>query len=410
MSGCDLGTLDLVCRAMDSPLRSLDYSLLLHFRQPPDGERLRKGALSARNLYPVTGSSIEGRKWRRLEAPEHGLTIAEVEGGNTDGAIREFLRVPFRLDREPPLRQLLIHGMNGPACLVTRIHHAAGDLLSTLIWIRHQLRVASGRDRLVENMAPFEPLRLRQSAVRASKSASAYRGRCHPIWTRNAAPSPERNWTTLRLRASELVGLSRDSEGFTYNDVLIACVLDTLHWWNSRHGAAGRKTGVWLPMNIREDPFRGFGNGTSRIRVYRRFAGGDTLQSKCRLIRSQIDWSRRHGEWAVPERHLLTRWHFPASVALLRGYLNRPWADMGSAALTHVQQWPGQMDDEFADVAGMETIGALHTRHALTMAAVTHAGQTWMTLTHDPALLGEDDAADIGQHLEDALRVAARDL
>ena len=212
MSGCDLGTLDLVCRAMDSPLRGLDYSLLLHFRQPPDGERLRKGALSARNLYPVTGSSIEGRKWRRLDAPEHGLTIAEVEGGNTDGAIREFLRVRFRLDREPPLRQLLIHGMNGPACLVTRIHHAAGDLLSTLMWIRHQLRVASGRDRFVENMAPFEPLRLRQSAVRTSKSASAYRGRCHPIWTRNAVPSPERYWTTLRFRAFELVGLSRDSD------------------------------------------------------------------------------------------------------------------------------------------------------------------------------------------------------
>ncbi len=410
MSGCDLGTLDLVCRAMDSPLRPLDYALLLHFRQPPDGARLRKGALSARNLYPVTGSSIEGRKWRRLEAPEHGLTIAEAEGGNTDGAIREFLRVPFRLDREPPLRQLLIQGTNSPACLVTRVHHAAGDLLSTLMWIGHQLRAASGRDRFVENMAPFEPLGLRQSAVRASKSASAYRGRCHPIWTRNAVPSPERDWTTIGIGASELLELSRDRDGFTYNDVLIACALDTLHWWNTRHGAMGRKTGVWLPMNIREDPFRGFGNGTSRIRVYRRFAGGDTLQSKCRMIRSQIDWSRRHGEWAVPERHPLTRWPFAGSVPLLRGYLNRPWADTGSAALTHVQQWPGQNDDEFTDVVGMETIGALHARHALTMAAVTHSRQTWMTLTHDPALLGENDAAGIAQRLEHALSIAARDL
>ncbi len=410
MSGSDLGTLDLVCRAMDSPLRPLDYALLLHFKQPLDGAGLRKGALSARNLYPSTGSTIEGRKWRRLEAPEHGLRVAKAEGGGTAGAIREFLRVPFRLDREPPLRQLLIESMNGPACLVTRVHHAAGDLLSTLMWIGHQLRVASGRDLFVENMAPFEPLRLRQSAVRASKSASAYRGRCHPIWTRNAAPSPERDWTTFEIRASELLGLSHDKEGFTYNDVLIACALDTLHWWNTRHGATGRKTGVWLPMNIREDPFRGFGNGTSRIRVYRRFAGGDTLQSKCRLVRSQIDWSRRHGEWAVPDTHPLTRWPFAGSVRLLRRYLNRPWADTGSAALTHVQQWPGQNDDEFADVVGMETIGALHARHALTMAAVTHSRQSWMTLTHDPALLGENDVTGIAQRLEHALRVAARDL
>ena len=220
----------------------------------------------------------------------------------------------------------------------------------------------------------------------------------------------ERNWTTLRIRASEFLGLSRSREGFTYNDVLLVCALDTLHWWNSQHGTTGRKTGVWLPMNIREDAFRGFGNGTSRIRVYRRFAGDDTLQSKCRQIRSQIDWSRRHGEWAVPKRHILTRWPFPASVPLLRGYLNRPWADMGSAALTHVQQWHGQMDEEFVGVLGMEVIGALHMRHALMMAAVTHSGQTWMTLTYDPALLEEDDVAGIGQRLEHALSVAARDL
>ena len=410
MSSGDLGTLDLVCRAMDSRLRPLDYALLLHFQHAPDGAQLRKGALSARNLYPSTGSSVAGRKWRRLEAPQHGLTVAEAEGGNTDGAIREFLRVPFRLDRETPVRQLLIQDKNSPARLVTRMHHAAGDLLSTLMWVRHQLRVASGRDRFVEHMAPFEPLRLRQPAVRASKTPSAYRGRCHPIRTRKAPLSPERNWTTLRIRASEFLGLSRSREGFTYNDVLLVCALDTLHWWNSQHGTTGRKTGVWLPMNIREDAFRGFGNGTSRIRVYRRFAGDDTLQSKCRQIRSQIDWSRRHGEWAVPKRHILTRWPFPASVPLLRGYLNRPWADMGSAALTHVQQWHGQMDEEFAGVLGMEVIGALHMRHALMMAAVTHSGQTWMTLTYDPALLEEDDVAGIGQRLEHALSVAARDL
>ena len=155
MSGSDLGTLDLVCRAMDSPLRPLDYALLLHFKQPLDGAGLRKGALSARNLYPSTGSTIEGRKWRRLEAPEHGLRVAKAEGGGTAGAIREFLRVPFRLDREPPLRQLLIESMNGPACLVTRVHHAAGDLLSTLMWIGHQLRVGSGRDLFVGKHGPF---------------------------------------------------------------------------------------------------------------------------------------------------------------------------------------------------------------------------------------------------------------
>lgn len=410
MSDGDLSTLDLVCRVMDSRLRPLDYALLLHFRQPPGAEQLRRGALSARNLYPLTGSSVEGRRWRRLEAPEHGLAIKQAESGDAPGAIREFLRVPFRLDREPPLRQLLIQGKQGHACMVTRVHHVAGDLLSALMWVRHQLRVASGRDGFVEHAASHEHIALCPPGLRASKSPSAFRGRCDPIWTRKAAPSAERSWSTLRIAASEFAGLSRNREGFTYNDLLLTCALDTLDWWNGRHGANGRKVGAWLPMNIREAAFTGFGNGTSRIRVYRRFDEHDSLRSKCRQLRSQIDWSREHGEWAVPKRHILTRLPFAASKLFLKAFLNRPWADMGSVALTHVERWPGQADEEFADVLGVEVIGALHMRHALMMAAVTHAGVTWTTLTYDPALLGEDDVASIGQRFEHSLSTAARDL
>ena len=68
------------------------------------------------------------------------------------------------------------------------------------------------------------------------------------------------------------------------------------------------------------------------------------------------------------------------------------------------------MESELGDVAKMEVIGALHIRHALMLAAVTHRDQTWMTLTYDPALLWEDDINGIGQFLEHRLSSAAREI
>jgi len=409
MPEAGLSTIERVCQVMDRPLRPLDYALILHFGRPPDGARLRLGALSARNLYPRTGSFIDGTEWRRLEVTGDGLAVRQAAGSPVE-AIQEFMRVPFRLASEAPVRQLLVQHDAHRACLVTRVHHVAGDLLSTLMWVRHQLRVASGRDPCVVEAAPFGPLRLRRPPSRALRNPLAYRGRCEPIWTQAAKPSPERKWMAFRIEVSEFLGLSRDRDGFTYNDVLLTCALDAFHWWNSRHGAADRKVGVWVPMNIREEPFRGFGNGTSRIRVHRRFAEGGSFRAKCRQVRRQVDGSRRHGEWAVPEKHILTRLPFRLSTPLLRGYLNRPWADMGSAAVTHVEKWPGQMDAEFDDVCGIEVIGALDLRHALMIAAVTDRGATSVTLTCDPALLGVDDAGLIGERLEHLVLAAKREL
>ena len=284
MSGCDLGTLDLVCRAMDSPLRPLDYALLLHFRQPPDGARLRKGALSARNLYPVTGSSIEGRKWRRLEAPEHGLTIAEAEGGNTDGAIREFLRVPFRLDRETAGSPVVDPGQeqSRPSCHShasrrggSAQHADVGPSPVASRFGPGPVRGAYGAFRAPQ-VAPTRRAAhrrpLRRTGDDATRSGRARR-----------RSRPNAIGRQLRIRASELPGTFTRAEKALH--ITTSC--SSARWIRCTGGTAstaqpGRKTGVWLPMNIREDAFRGFGNGTSRIRVYRRFAGDDTLQSKCR--------------------------------------------------------------------------------------------------------------------------------
>jgi hypothetical protein len=411
MGSSDLSTLDLVCRVMDTRLRPLDFSLILHFVKLPDVRSLTRGELSSRNLYPSTGSWLNGKEWLRPDALQSSLSVRQSGDGGPPGSVQEFLRLPFRLQREVPVRQLLIHdGVTGPARLFTRVHHAAGDLLSTLMWVCHQLRVATGREPFVGEMAPFEPPALRHQHRGVRKSPSAYRGRCDPIWTRSAPPSATRKWKTLRIRASDFCELSQSRDGFTYNDLLLTCALETLHWWNVQHGVNGRKLGVWIPVNIRREAFSGFGNGTSRIRVYRRFPESASLRMKCHEVRRQVDWSKQNGEWSVPEQSILTRWPLLLSAPILKAFLKRPWADMGSAAFSHVEKWPDRIESELEDVVKMEVIGALHIRHALMLAAVTHRDRTWMTLTYDPSQLWEEDVESIGQFLEHRLSCAAREV
>ena len=411
MGHSNLSTLDLVCRVMDSELRPLDFSLVLDLIKSPDADSMIRGERSARNWYPATGSRVNGKEWSPEFAPESNLDVRQREDGGASRDLEEFLELPFRLDREVPVRQMLIRDKSpGPACLITRVHHAACDLLSTLMWVCHQLSVAKGHRNLVEKRAPFEDLALLDHRSRARKSPWAYRGTCDPIWTRPAAPSVTRRWMTIEIRASDLSGLSRSRDGFTYNDLLMTSVLETLHWWNIQHGVGDRKLGVWLPVNIRQETFSGFGNGTSRIRVYRRFPSSASLRTKCLEVRHQVDWSKQNGEWAVPERPILTRLPFALSEPILQAFLSRPWADVGSAAFSHIEKWPGDIESELEDVARMEVVGALHIRHALMLAAVTHRDRTWMTLTYDPALLWEDDVRGIRQFLEHSLSNAAREI
>lgn len=390
MHAAPLTTLDWVCVIMDEPLRPLDFALVLHFKDSMDAEALKLAARSARNLHPSTACRLDGRHWSLLREDVGDPPLRQASTGQVTAAIEEFLAVPFCLSREPPLRQLVISNREDRSfCLATRVHHCAADLLSALAWVRHQLRVAAGHERFVGEPARYETPALAKAPARARRNP--YWGRSDRIWTEGTHPSGSRRWRTLSISAGEFAGLSRMSTGFTYNDVLLVATLETLHRWNELHQAARDKIGLWLPINVRRDKFVGFGNGTSRIRVHRRYSNDAGLADKCRTVRSQVNWSRQHGEWTVPQQSLLARLPMRIAEPVARRYLRRPWADMGTAAFTHVQEWPGQSDPEFAGLQQLEVIGALDRRHALMLAAVTQGDRTWLTMTYDPELLSKGE-------------------
>ena len=404
-----LSTLDLVSLVMDSAVRPLDFAVLLHFDREIAANDLARGARSARNLHSTTGCRVVGGRWFPMEPDSLEPAFRSLQQGDRKELIERFLRTPFDLASGPPLRQAWVGDVDaGTGCLVTKVHHCVADMLSVLAWIRHQLRVASDLDRPCSEPAAMVPPALAEAPPGAKRNPVW--DRCAPLWTRPGEASSERRRTTYSFSHSELAGISLAERGFTFNDVLVVAALETLQEWNRVHGDNGRRAGIWLPVNIRRDAFEGFGNASSRIRVRRDYADGLDLSDMCRAVRSQVNLARERGEWIVPQRTLLTGIPVRFSAPLVRAYLNRPWADMGSAAFSHVQKWPGQDDPVFAGLQELGVLGAMHKRHALIFAAVSLGDRTWMTITYDPALLWPEDVAVIKDHYLSTVRAASRGL
>ncbi|MDE0107014.1 MAG: hypothetical protein OXN96_04370 [Bryobacterales bacterium] len=404
-----LSTLDLVSLVMDSEVRPLDFAVLLHFNREIDADDLARGARSARNLHSTTACSVVDGRWSPLEPDCGEPAFRSFRRGDSEGLIEQFLRRPFDLASGPPLRQAWVQDVEtGNGCLVTKVHHCVADLLSVLAWIRHQLRVASDLDRPCAEPAAVVPPALAEPPPGAKRNPAW--DRCAPLWTRPGEASGERRWITYSFSHGEFMRVSLAECGFTFNDVLVVAALETLQEWNRIQGDNGRRVGIWLPVNIRRDAFEGFGNASSRIRVRRNYADRLDISDKCRAVRSQINLARERGEWTVPQRTLLTGIPLRLSAPLVRRYLNRPWADMGSAAFSHVQKWPGQDDPVFAGLQELSVLGAMHRRHALIFAAVSLGNRTWMTITYDPALLWPEDIAVIRDHYLSTLRAASRGL
>ena len=377
MNAQKLTLLDRAFQLLDDASSPQDFTLILHFTEPPDGERLAAGAKSACECFCI----------------EREIDI------QTRIDLEQFVNEPFD---NYPIKQML----NG-ATLATRFHHAAADGLSAALWLGHQLSVAYG---LTPPAAPAE-LSLRRPAMSVRRSQFAYDNACDSLWTPNARRSGNRRWATFSFPSSDLSKACRRVGGFTYSDLLATCVLETYCEWNHRHIHNGSpKVGLWLPMNIRSRSFSGFGNGTSRIRLYARYEQSAAIVEKAREVRRQVSWTTENGEWAVPSIPLFT--FLPGWILrpVLRSYLNRPSVDMATGVFSHADRWAGEAREAFKYVDRIECVGLLHPRQNLAINAATHQQQTWMTFTYDTGLLRASDADELIEIYKRQLTLAQQEL
>jgi len=166
---------DLACLLADSPVRPLDYAFVLNLGQAShavtDFEPLYRGAEGARTAFPVAGSRLRQPPfdlpcWETRPGAPPALVIRVFPEGERELRIQEFLEAPLSLRQGPPLRQMLL-GIGDPPSwsLVTQVHHAASDLIGTLLFVQRQLRMARGLDTMPPRPQIVAPELLRHGAL-----------------------------------------------------------------------------------------------------------------------------------------------------------------------------------------------------------------------------------------------------
>jgi hypothetical protein len=401
---------------METPERPLDFTVLLRLRRLAAVADLQAGADSARRAFPVSACRIERDAWvtpRDLSTMPAVARAADEDERRS--MVARFVDAPLDPTREPPVRQVAILDSPGPGLLLaTRVHHAAADGLSALLWIAHELEVAAGvrAPHTAGSGIPLEPAigapALRQHRSPTRRSRFAFPMPADPSWTRAGVPARPRRWLTRSLAAEDL-GRTARAIGVPGFHTLAAAFLDALTTLaQEREPGRPRRLGLWMPVDIRRIRGGGFGNGTSRVRVYARWRHGLPLAATAADVALQFRWSLRHGEWAVPRRHILLTLRGRLQAWALRAYLRRPWVDMGSAVFTLVERSPldAVAESVASQIDGVEGIGLLHRRHPVGLSGLVHRGTVWLTYTYDPVLLDASDVAFIADTVDEQIAAA----
>jgi len=386
-----LDTLDLISAKLHRDTRPLDFTAILEL----DAEEavlagLNAGALSAGRTFPASVSRVVGRRWERTE--ESPLRCVEANADQVETVVSDFVNGGKDPHEDIQVRQLLIRRGDGVRpLLLTRFHHCAMDGTSAGLWMFHQMMVASGEFEVeTEWQTPVSPV-LQTHPDHQRKAPTAHWGASRRLYSPNCRPSRERQWCAFQVESAPIRDALKSIDGVTYNDYLAAQYLQAMKEWNADHDRPSSRLSVWLPMNIREQAFVGFGNGSSRVRVYADAIQGDNAKERSREFRSALNGSRHVGEWHIPAATGLLSLPDFLMVPILRAYLNRPGVDMGSAPFTHMERM-GSMSRFLRMVTSARWVMMLHPRYPLGVAAASVRDHTEVTLTHDPQMLSADQA------------------
>lgn len=385
--------LDLISLAMNTRTRPLDGVVNFQLgRTSLSKSQLDAGAMSARNRFPVSASIIRSKQWDfKIDAAEEITEQSMQSSELRQKAIVEFLEKGSQLKTRPSFRQLLLHSPEGTE-LITFADHAVADLLSVLNWTRHQLDVAAGRTSALSTPQRGDRPKLKSHENSRRKSRYAHRGASTLLWRRFNHSSRKRKFKSVEIDAEVFRDALSKHQGITYNDVLITILLESYYRWNHVHNASTERLSLWCPVNIRTAPFVGFGNGSSRIRIYPKLPFDAPLIERCQETRTQIRASKKDGEWFVPESSLLTKLPTALMYRAAKTYFNRPWVDMATAPFSHVENLgPAESHVLFPEVRRIEVLGELHHHYPLGISGVTMNDRTTLSCVYDPAMLEDSD-------------------
>jgi len=398
-----LSTLDHIFSILSDKKTLLDFAFVLHFPGSPNINALEAGAQSATSKFPISNSFLYRQRWEHIHTYNNQLDVT-----SEDLALERFMNTPFGLRVEAPFRQLILLKPDAHV-LVTRFHHAAADGLSAAMWLSHQIQVARGETQPVKTPGRSNVPILKVMSPSVWRSKFSYSAPSSPLRTCTNTGSNRRNWQSIIFEATGLKEHCRKAGGFSYNDLLAVCALQVLIAWNELHKDSSH-VGLWVPINIRQRSNVGFGNGTSRIRIYPRYERQSSFVEKAREIRRQVRWCTANGEWVVPNLSSLQKIPTWLSAPLINTYLASRYVDMGTAVFSHADSLAGGVGEGLQIADRIECIGLLQKRQRLAINGTTHHGQTCLTFTYDSGMFCADAIKQLCELFQRQIESARREL
>lgn len=371
---------------METPERFLDFVLVSGLKNSaPSYEELSTGAQRAFSSFPKAACKIKGYEW----IPDSkDWKIAFIELTSTENlheTIKLIVQERIMLDEERGIRQYYIK-QDGKVTLVTRFHHAIGDFMALMMFMHVQWFPNSPykQDKKLSTFKhPWPKIR----------SAYAYKQPSHQLGIDETLfPTKQREWSQLQLEIPKDKHLWKEQYGFTYNDYLTAIVLKSMKEWEiERTKDSNRRICLWLPVNIRKNPFDGFGNGSSRLKLYNRYPVDMPIKILAMKIREQVKWNREKGVWHAPTK--IPKLPKKMMTKLLTLYSKKPGSDLGSSVFSHAEKYTSFEDlvDTFSSV---EVISQLLYHYGMCLAASTFDGKTFITTTWDQGAIKDEDIHD----------------
>jgi hypothetical protein len=150
-----------------------------------------------------------------------------------------------------------------------------------------------------------------------------------------------------------------------------------------------------MPVSIRTKTYEGFGNGSSRVRVYDHTQYSDSIEVLAESIREQVIWNKTNGTWFVPSStkiaKILNIWPLRW---LFKKYFSRDSIDYGTTIFSHMELLEG--DEELYHIMeNIEVVNMLHDKIPVSIFAVGFGKKTNLTFTYDSNLFSKEKIDDL---------------
>ncbi len=258
-----------------------------------------------------------------------------------------------------------------------KMSHYLGDLVSMLLWLKKCLGKESSNKALKLKALPAK----RNTPYKYFLNSS--------VW-----PAPVKNSSDRRsFYRFEIDHALAEKENLRVNDVFLLAILRSLQL---------KRKSIWVPVNVREDFFEGFGNGLSRMRIYPP-ASELPLKDQLDYIREQKKQAYTNGELSLPPKNLKLN---GISRLLVKGWIKRPSADWCSLSFSHMVDRKGGLN-WIEDISAVSNIGP---RHNMAIFAFTKDNRTQFSLSADQANVSNEQVDQFKQALESHVGEILNDL